>query len=178
MTKKIFIVLIIAVVIAMLIVPTSAVKPIPTPDPHDAIWVAINDITSQITALTQKVNNIQLTPGPQGPPGPQGERGSQGEPGVSGPVLEYYWIQANVPQGSSVFVCCHNDDPILSVSPFSRVPSGDLVLHPTLFYSDVYSGTTPCHGQGGMMCRNPTDSQSPAELKCYGLCVKVPDLPS
>ena len=48
------------------------------------IWTAIMDLQKQITALTTKVDNIELTPGPQaeqGPPGPQGDVVSRGLPG-------------------------------------------------------------------------------------------------
>ena len=38
-----------------------------------------------IDFVTQEINNIELTPGPQGPQGPQGERGIQGPQGDIGP---------------------------------------------------------------------------------------------
>ncbi|MDO6745615.1 collagen-like protein [Gilvimarinus sp. 1_MG-2023] len=38
-------------------------------------------------SLTEKVNNLTLVPGPQGPPGERGPRGGQGEKGVEGDGL-------------------------------------------------------------------------------------------
>nr|DAT67382.1 MAG TPA: tail fiber protein [Caudoviricetes sp.] len=38
-----------------------------------------------IDFVTQEINNIELTPGPQGPIGPKGDTGPQGERGIQGP---------------------------------------------------------------------------------------------
>lgn len=38
-----------------------------------------------IDFVTQEINNIELTPGPQGPIGPKGDAGPQGERGIQGP---------------------------------------------------------------------------------------------
>ena len=38
-----------------------------------------------IEFVTQEINNIELTPGPQGPIGPKGDTGPQGERGIQGP---------------------------------------------------------------------------------------------
>jgi len=45
--------------------------------PFQEIWAAIRE-------LQDKLNNIQLTPGPQGPPGADGAPGVQGAPGKDG----------------------------------------------------------------------------------------------
>jgi hypothetical protein len=60
-----------------------AVTQSPNPDgqPFQALWNAINAINAKIATLQTQIDNIHLTPGPQGPPGTPGH---QGPPGVSG----------------------------------------------------------------------------------------------
>lgn len=50
-------------------------------DPFADIWAAIANLKAQIIALGDRIDNIQLLPGPQGP---QGERGEQGIQGIQG----------------------------------------------------------------------------------------------
>jgi hypothetical protein len=108
MTKKMFLVLIIAIAIVMLIGPSSAappVKPTPTPNPNDPVWIAINGLTTKVNILTTSVNDLsdqiaQLrilisnipkgdtgatgAQGPVGPMGPKGDTGAAGTNGVDG----------------------------------------------------------------------------------------------
>jgi hypothetical protein len=46
----------------------------------------VSDLESQMTALQNQVNNIQLTPGPRGPAGPKGDKGDKGDTGATGPA--------------------------------------------------------------------------------------------
>lgn len=49
--------------------------------PFDALWNALN-------ALEERVDNLDLVPGPQGPEGPQGPQGEVGPVGPQGPQGE------------------------------------------------------------------------------------------
>ena len=69
MKNKILFVLIIALTIAMLVVPSTAVlppkSPIPSGNPFNTIWSLFQDLQGQITTLQTQVNNIPA--GAQGP---------------------------------------------------------------------------------------------------------------
>jgi len=68
-------------------------------NPFDMIWEAIQDLQTQI-------DEIELTPGPQGPQGEQGPPGPQGPPGEFGaPDYDSGWIP--IEPGSSEMVT-HN----------------------------------------------------------------------
>jgi hypothetical protein len=56
----------------------------PSGTPFQALWDAINGTTSKFADLQQQINNIQLTPGPQGPKGDTGAQGPQGVKGDTG----------------------------------------------------------------------------------------------
>jgi hypothetical protein len=74
-------------VIAMLVVPVSAVdppvlpakSPLPKGQPFETIW-------KWMLVLQDQITNIQLKPGPTGPTGPTGPAGADGKDGVQGPV--------------------------------------------------------------------------------------------
>ncbi|MGB8215764.1 MAG: hypothetical protein WCE94_00520 [Candidatus Methanoperedens sp.] len=57
----------------------------PSGTPFQAIWDAINATTNKIADLQQQINNIQLTPGPQGLKGDTGATGATGAIGPQGP---------------------------------------------------------------------------------------------
>jgi PKD repeat protein len=73
-------------VIAMVIVPVMAetpppptlppTSPLPKQKPNEVIWELLTILQNQITYLQAQLEDIQLTPGPEGPPGPQGETGT------------------------------------------------------------------------------------------------------
>jgi len=85
-------ILVIVVVIIMLLMMSTTVTAVVTPPTtfKDAlfkgIWIAIMDLQNQMTALTQKVNTIQSTPGPAGSQGLQGPVGADGAQGLQGPA--------------------------------------------------------------------------------------------
>jgi len=206
MRESILELFIIIAVIAILVFPVAAIVTPPTKSqgkPFDDIWTAIMNLQGQITALTvgsegpagddgiscwdlngngmcdlaiedKNKNGICDAVDCQGP---KGDTGTQGPPGVSGPVLEYYWIQGVVPQYGAAVICCDNDDAILYTLPLpsqgGQCSISDNINRPNP--DDTYPGTTHCHGQSGMYCYN---SFVPEGLKGYGLCVKVPPLPS
>ena len=63
--------------------------------PLNALWAAIDGLQAQI-------NNIQLTPGPQGPPGDDGAPGADGDdgaPGADGAGTDDWNNFINVPAG-------------------------------------------------------------------------------
>jgi hypothetical protein len=93
MNKKLLTIAIAMVIVAIIIAPVGATLPakcpLPSGQPYNKIWDLIQDLQGQITALSQKVNKIQLTPGPKGPKGdtgPKGPAGAQGPIGPTGPA--------------------------------------------------------------------------------------------
>jgi len=61
----------------------------PNGQPFQALWQAIRN-------LSQRIDNIQLIPGPVGPQGPQGERGSDGSPGPKGDPGDSNWNEERI----------------------------------------------------------------------------------
>lgn len=88
MKKGIFLVISVVLVFSMLVGPSSALlpekSPIPPGNPFNTIWTLFQDLQTQITALQDQVNTIELTPGPQGEKGDTGAQGPQGEVGPAG----------------------------------------------------------------------------------------------
>ena len=105
MRRKIFVVCTAILLMALIVIPASAVVVQPSGMKQwDAklIWKGIIDLQGQITDLTKAVNDIKVTTGPTGPkgdpgapgapgaagaagaPGPKGDPGADGAPGAAG----------------------------------------------------------------------------------------------
>ena len=87
MKKRILVIVVVIIMLVMMAAPVSAVvkPPVAVKDALlKGIWGAIMDLQNQITALTKRVDDIQLTPGPQGPRGADGAVGPQGIQGLTG----------------------------------------------------------------------------------------------
>jgi hypothetical protein len=134
MKRKILVIAAVIIMLLMISAPVTAVVTPPTTI-KDAllkgIWTAIMDLQKQITALADKVNTIQSTPGPQGPPGPKGDVGPQGPPGQS-TMNGVTVISCN--RGDSNFICdsgdikCHCD---------FTCPSGTYIIETVMFINSV-----------------------------------------
>ena len=71
---------------------SSTPSPVPDPTPTQ-LQQQINNLRNDLTSLQNQIDNLQLTPGPegpQGPPGAQGPAGPQGERGPSGRTMSKY----------------------------------------------------------------------------------------
>ena len=53
-------------------------------DPFEELWDAVHDIQDQIMSIWTAIEDIELTPGPQGEQGPQGDSGDKGPAGPQG----------------------------------------------------------------------------------------------
>ncbi|MCD4799028.1 MAG: type VI secretion system tube protein Hcp [Methanosarcinales archaeon] len=53
-------------------------------DPFEELWDAVHDIQDQIMSIWTAIEDIELTPGPQGEQGPQGDSGDNGPAGPQG----------------------------------------------------------------------------------------------
>jgi hypothetical protein len=142
MERKILVIAAVIIMLLMISAPVTAVVTPPTTI-KDAllkgIWTAIMDLQKQITALTNKVDTIQSTPGPQGlqgPPGPKGDVGPQGPPGQS-TMNGVTFISCN--RGDSNFICS-NPKGIDCQCEFT-CPSGTYLIEQAYRIEDM-SGTS------------------------------------
>ncbi|MCD4765902.1 MAG: type VI secretion system tube protein Hcp [Methanosarcinales archaeon] len=53
-------------------------------DPFEELWDAVHDMQDQIMSIWTAIEDIELTPGPQGEQGPQGDSGDKGPAGPQG----------------------------------------------------------------------------------------------
>ena len=75
--------------IGSIFVSSTPTPPSPVPDPTPTqLQQQINNLRNDLTSLQNQVDNLQLTPGPEGPQGPSGVPGPAGPQGERGPPGE------------------------------------------------------------------------------------------
>jgi hypothetical protein len=88
MNRKLLTIAIALMIFAIIVAPAAATLPKPSPlpgvNPWNKAWDLFMDLQNQINALKNKVDHIQLIPGPQGPKGATGATGPMGPAGAKG----------------------------------------------------------------------------------------------
>jgi hypothetical protein len=98
--KKLLLLFVFALVfIVSLMVVVSAepdIASLPTSNPFKILWDKIVELSNRVTSLFNnlqtQINNLQLTPGPQGPAGEKGPKGDKGEKGDTGLSAYEIWL--------------------------------------------------------------------------------------
>ena len=149
-------------VIAMLVVPVSAVvppvlptkSPLPKGQPFETIW-------KWMLVLQDQITNIQLKPGPTGPTGPTGPAGADGKDGAPGPV------GPAGPDAGVVGIKCTNPGP---PTPRCSVacPVGMNMILSTMVVQD---GGTCIEDFNTLLCR--WDDALYADTESYGAAICI-----
>jgi len=148
-------------VIAMLVVPVSAVvppvlptkSPLPKGQPFETIW-------KWMLVLQDQITNIQLKPGPTGPTGPTGPAGADGKDGAPGPM------GPAGPDAGVVGIKCTNSGPDHSYKCTVTCPAGMNIIESTLF---TQHGTTLTDMNNQLIC-DFGDDADPAAY-CGAICI-------
>jgi hypothetical protein len=84
MTRKLLIIATVLMIFAIVVTPVAATLPATNPLPKGTgwnnVWELLQDLQTQINALTTAINT--MPEGPRGLPGPQGEPGPRGDTGI------------------------------------------------------------------------------------------------
>lgn len=83
---------------------------------YNTVAAAFAAVDGQLTRLHNRIDNIQLTPGPQGPQGPAGPQGPQGPAGPQGPQGPQGPAGPQGPGGSDPLAVRYDDESRTSVT--------------------------------------------------------------